>query len=82
VRPPPGARFCARKVPTITRKATEEIDVAHIHYQMQSALYDTLFAAYGSNKVSCEEATSSGRPADIIVSLPDGLAPGGTICSF
>jgi hypothetical protein len=49
---------------------------------MQSALYDTLFAAYGSNKVSCEEATSSGRPADIIVSLPDGLAPGGTICSF
>jgi hypothetical protein len=57
---------------TVTRKAIEEIDVTHIHDQMQSALYDSLVTAHGPDKVSCEETTSSGRPADVIVCLPDG----------
>jgi hypothetical protein len=57
---------------TETRRAMEETDVTHIHYQMQLSLYNSLVAAHGPDKVSCEEATSSGRPADIIVSLPDG----------
>jgi hypothetical protein len=57
---------------TVTRKAIEEIDVTHIHDQMQSALYDSLVTAHGPDNVSCEETTSSGRPADIIVSLSDG----------
>jgi hypothetical protein len=57
---------------TDTRRAMEETDVTHIHYQMQLLLYDSLVAALGLDKVSCEGATSSGRPADIIVSLPDG----------
>lgn len=57
---------------TDTRRAMEETDVTHIHYRMQLSLYDSLVAALGPDKVSCEGATSSGRPADIIVSLPDG----------
>ena len=57
---------------TDTRRAMEETDVTHIHYKMQLSLYDSLVAAHGPDKVSCEGATSSGRPADIIVSLPDG----------
>jgi hypothetical protein len=57
---------------TGTRKAMEAADVTHIHYQMQQSLYDSLVAAHGSDKVSCEGLTSSGRPADIIVKLPDG----------
>ena len=39
---------------------------------MQSALYGSLVAVHGPEKVSCEGATSSGRPADIIVRLEDG----------
>jgi hypothetical protein len=54
------------------RRAMEETDVTHIHYEMQLSLYNTLVAVHGPDKVSCEGATSSGRPADIIVSLPDG----------
>jgi hypothetical protein len=50
----------------------EETDVTHIHDQMQQSLYNSLVAAHGLDKVGCELATSSGRPADIIVSLPDG----------
>ena len=57
---------------TDTRRAMEETDVTHIHYQMQVSLYTSLVAAHGPSKVSCEETTSSGRPADIIVSLPNG----------
>jgi hypothetical protein len=57
---------------TDTRRAMEETDVTHIHQQMQRSLYDSLVAAHGLDKVGCEGATSSGRPADIIVSLPDG----------
>jgi len=57
---------------TDTRRAMEETDVTHIHDQMQQSLYGSLVAAHGADKVSCEQATSSGRPADIIVSLPDG----------
>ena len=51
---------------TDTRRAMEETDVTHIHYQMQLSLYDFLVAAHGLDKVSCEGATASGRPADII----------------
>jgi hypothetical protein len=57
---------------TDTRRAMEETDVTHIHYQMQVSLYDSLVAVHGPHKVSCEGATSSGRPADIIVSVADG----------
>jgi hypothetical protein len=57
---------------TDTRRAMEETDVTHIHYQMQLSLYDSLVAAHGQDKVGCEGATASGRPADIMVSLPDG----------
>jgi hypothetical protein len=58
---------------TDTRRAMEETDVTHIHYQMQLSLYDSLVAAHGHDKVSCEGAMmSSGRRADIIVRLPDG----------
>jgi hypothetical protein len=55
-----------------TRRAMEETDVTHIHYQMQLSLYNSLVAAHGADKVSCEGITSSGRPADIIVRLPTG----------
>jgi hypothetical protein len=57
---------------TEIRRAMEETDVTHIHYQMQLSLYNSLVAVHGPDKVSCEGATSSGRPADVIVSLPDG----------
>jgi hypothetical protein len=57
---------------TGTRRAMEETDVTHIHYEMQRSLYDFLIAAHGTDKVSCEAVTSSGRPADVIVRLPDG----------
>ena len=57
---------------TDTRRAMEETDVTHIHHQMQSALYGSLVSVHGAGKVSCEGATSSGRPADIIVELADG----------
>jgi hypothetical protein len=57
---------------TGTRKAMEGTDVTHIHDQMQQSLYDFLVAAHGPDKVSCEAVTSSGRPADVIVSLPEG----------
>jgi hypothetical protein len=50
----------------------EETDITHIHHEMQLSLYNSLVAVHGPDKVSCEGATSSGRPADIIVSLPDG----------
>lgn len=56
---------------TDTRRAMEETDVTHIHEQMQLALYGALVAAHGCDNVSCEAVTSSGRPADIIVRLPD-----------
>jgi len=55
-----------------TRRAIEETDVTHIHDEMQLSLYNSLVAVHGPDRVSCEEETSSGRPADIIVSLPDG----------
>lgn len=55
-----------------TRRAIGKADIRHLHYQMQISLYDSLVAAHGSDKVSCEGATSAGRPADIVVSLPDG----------
>lgn len=57
---------------TETRRAVEETDVTHIHYQMQLGLYEHLVATYGPDKVACEATTASGRPADIIVSLSDG----------
>jgi hypothetical protein len=57
---------------TNARRAIEETDVTHIHYEMQLLLYDSLVGTYGSDKVGCEGDTSSGCPADIIVSLPDG----------
>ena len=57
---------------TNTRRAMEETDVTHIHHEMQQSLYDSLVAAHGPDKVSCEGITSSGRPADIIVRLLDG----------
>jgi hypothetical protein len=53
-----------------SRRAIEETDVTHLHYQMQLLLYESLVEEHGADKVSCEGATSSGRPADIIVSLP------------
>lgn len=57
---------------TVSRRAMEETDVRHIHYQMQLSLYDSLVAAHGVDKVSCEGAVmSTGRRADIIVRLPD-----------
>lgn len=69
--------FCARPPApgggqTATRKAMEATDVTHIHEQMQQSLYDSLVTTHGPDKVSCEGLTSSGRPADIMVSLPDG----------
>lgn len=57
---------------TDTRRAMEETDVTHIHCQMQVSLYSYLVAAHGSDSVSCEGPTASGRPADIIVRVPDG----------
>jgi hypothetical protein len=57
---------------TNTRRAMEETDVTHLHYEMQQSLYGSLVAAHGPDNVSCEGETSSGRPADVIVRLPDG----------
>jgi hypothetical protein len=56
---------------TTTRKAMGETEVARIHNQMQRLLYDALVLTHGSSDVSCEVATASGRPADIIVRLLD-----------
>jgi hypothetical protein len=54
---------------TNARRAIGEAEVTHIHDQMQLSLYDSLVAVHGPDKVSCEEVTSSGCPADVIVSL-------------
>lgn len=55
-----------------TRKAMDEAVVTHLHYEMQQSLYDSLVIAHGEQHVSCEGTTCSGRPADIILRLPDG----------
>lgn len=57
---------------TDTRKAMDETEVTHIHYQMQQSLYEHLVEVHGIDKVACEAPTASGRPADILVRLPDG----------
>lgn len=57
---------------TNARRAMEETDVTHIHYEMQLSLYNSLIAKHGPDNVSCEGDTSSGRPADIIVKMSDG----------
>lgn len=55
-----------------SRRAMDETDVAHIHDEMKQSLYNHLIAVHGPDRVSCEAATRSGGPADIIVSLPNG----------
>lgn len=57
---------------TAKRSAIDETDVTHIHDQMQQSLYDSLVAAHGRENVDCEVSTSSGRPADVMVRLPNG----------
>ena len=55
-----------------SRRAIDETGVAHIHDEMNQSLYNHLIAVHGPGRVSCEAVTCSGRPADIIASLPNG----------
>jgi len=53
------------------RRAMDETDVEHIHDEMRDALYASLIDQHGAQHVSCEEITCSGRPADIVLRLPN-----------
>lgn len=59
---------------SVKRKATEETVITHLHIKMQKRLYDSLVENYGDENISCEQTTTSGRPADIVVQVsPDSF---------
>jgi hypothetical protein len=58
---------------SVKRKATEETIITHLHIKMQQRLFDLLGEKYGIENISCEQTTTSGRPADIVVQVSNDL---------
>jgi len=58
---------------SVTRKATEETIITHLHIKMQQRLFDSLGENYAIENISCEQTTTSGRPADIVVQVSNDL---------
>jgi hypothetical protein len=53
------------------RRQMEPTEIRHLHVKMQRDLYTKLVADHGSDSVATEQRCVSGRPADVVVQLPD-----------
>ena len=55
------------------RRAVDSVIVLAKHREIQQALYVSLVSQHGVAAVSCEQRMTSGRPADVVVQLADGV---------
>ena len=54
------------------RRGIPSGSVAHVHVEMQQALYAKLVACHGEFAVAAEHRMASGNPADLVVKVPGG----------